>query len=244
LSLPTPKVKGNLLIILLFALVSVCHAEELFVCSAAGIRIPVKALGRDFEEAKKVKVRVIVSSSGKLARQIEMGAPCDLFISASRRWMDYLKAKGIVSGDISLAKTSLVLVSKKEISLKNWRDLCKLKRVAIGNYRFAPCGKYAAESFKNLGIWNCLKDRIVLANTVAQAATWTILGEVDAAVVYYSDYLMFKEKLKLLKILPEASHSPVIFKAAAVTEKGKTFLEFMCSKKEIFKKWGFEVVCR
>ncbi|NPA14945.1 MAG: molybdate ABC transporter substrate-binding protein [Deferribacteres bacterium] len=217
-------------------------SKELYLFCAMGAKEPVKEIIKAFEKENHIKVFASFSSSGRLARQIEAGAPCDLFISASPLWVDYLKRKKLVIKEAPIAKTRLVLVSAKGFSAKSFKDLCRAERVALGNYRFAPFGKYAKEALKNLGMWECIRDRVLLANDVAQATMWVITENADSAVIYLSDYVVFKEKLKLVGIFPEKSHSPIIFTAAAITPEGERLLKFLKKKSEIFKRWGFEAV--
>ncbi len=198
-------------------------------------------MAKEFERQKGINVFVNASSSGKLARQIELGARCDLFISASFRWMNYLKNKGILKSYVPLAKTKLVIVSSKRKRFNTANEICKAERVAIGDYRFAPFGEYALSALKNVGLYECIKDKIVLASHVAQAAVWVSTGDVDAAVIYFSDYMKFKNNLKLVWIFPDNSHKDIIFLASYFTGLGKQFLNFMRTKPYIFKRWGFEL---
>ncbi len=193
-----------------------------------------------FEKETHNKVFASFSSSGKLAKQIEAGAPCDLFISASPFWVDYLKRKKLIIKEAPIAKTKLVLVTSQKFNVKNIKDICKAEKIAIGNYKFAPFGKYAVEALKNLRLWQCIKNKVLLANNVAQATMWVITENVDLAIIYFSDYLIFQRKLKVVTIFPEETHSPIVFTAAAITPEGKKLLDFWIKHAKLLRRWGFE----
>ena len=209
-----------------------------------GMREPIKEIADRFSLETGVKVLLSFSSSGKLARQIEAGVPCDVFISASVFWTEYLVERHIINSFRPFATTKLVIVSPQNIRFSDPKDICKAERVAIGNYKFAPFGKYALSALKNTGLYQCVKDRLLLANHVAQAAMWVVTGNVDAGIIYFSDYLRFKDKLKLVWVFPEGSHEKILFTAAYLTPEGKKFFDFLFSRRmsPVLKRWGFEPV--
>ncbi|SMP18085.1 molybdate transport system substrate-binding protein [Desulfurobacterium pacificum] len=192
------------------------------------------------------KVVCNFSSSGKLATQIEAGAPADIYISASKYWMDYLLKKGFIVPDSAkpFASTDLVLVVPLNSHIGS---IMEAKKIAIGN-RLAPVGKYAIETLKNLGIYEKLKSRFVYAPTVRQISVWVMTGNTDAGIIYYSDYVRFKDRLKLLKVFPDNLHRPITFwigivrgaRNASGAEKFENFI--LNADAEDFKKFGFKKV--
>ncbi len=231
------------LFVLTLSVFNLTFAAELSVSAAMGVREFISYLGKEFENKTGSRVVFNFSSSGKLANQIEFGAPVDVYISASDFWMNYLVSKGIVDKNtvFPFAGTELAVVTFVKSGITSLQEA---KRIAIGD-ELAPVGRYAVEALKNLGLYGKLKNRFVFAPTVRHIAVWVITGNADVGVVYYSDYLKFKDRLKLLKILPKDSHSPILFYIGlvrsthqrALAEKFEKFL-FSVGEEE-FKKFGF-----
>jgi len=218
-------------------------AAELFISAAMGTRDLVSEIGNSFEKQTGNRVIFNFSSSGKLAKQIESGAPADVYISASKFWMDYLVKKGVVNKESALpfARTKLVLVAPENSKVTS---LEKAEKIAVGD-KLAPVGKYALETLKNLSLYEKVKERLVFAPTVRQITIWVITGNADAGIIYYSDYLKFKDKLKLIEVFPEDSHRPIMFYVGLVNSSqkknlAKEFEKFLLSQdgKE-FEKFGF-----
>jgi len=227
----------------LFSMLSKGFTAELTVSSAMGVKELVVEIGNVFEKETGNKVNFNFSSSGKLAKQIEFGAPSDVYISASEFWMDYLVKRGVICGkSVSpFARTKLVLVAPKGSSLVS---LDGAERIAIGN-KLAPVGKYALETLKNLGLYERIKERLVFAPTVRQITIWVITGNADAGIIYYSDYLKFKDKLKLLRVFPESSHRPIRFYVGVIcsSRNGNPALDFkrflLFQDEKLYRKFGF-----
>ena len=224
----------------LLLLTAPAFSRELWVFCAMGIRDLAKATAKDFKE----KVVFNFSSSGKLAKQIEMGAPADLYLSANKFWVDYLKGKGLLEKDTitPVAKTELVVIAPKNSKIKG---LSQAEKIAVGD-RSAPVGRYALESLKRLGLYDKLKGKLVFAPNVRQVAVWVATGNADAGIVYLSDYLRFKNEVKLLEVLPESSHEPIVFYGAVVkgAKNGAAAEKFLKKLKnepeETFEKFGFK----
>ncbi len=192
------------------------------------------------------KVVCNFSSSGKLAMQIEAGAPADVYVSASKFWMNYLIEKGFIVPDSAkpFASTDLVLVVPLNSHISS---IMEAKKIAVGN-RLAPVGKYAIETLENLGVYEKLKNRFIYAPTVRQISVWVMTGNADAGIIYYSDYVKFKDKLKLLKVFPESLHRPITFwigvvKGTKNSPSAKAFEQFILNTdNSVFKKFGFKKV--
>ena len=217
--------------------------EELFISSAMGAKELISEVGKEFEKKTGHRLIFNFSSSGKLASQIEAGAPADVYISASKEWMEYLIEKGLIEKGNSqpFAKTSLVLVTPKNSKLSSLEEA---GRIAVGD-RLAPVGKYTLETLKKLGLYEKLKGKLIFAPTVRQITIWTVTGNVDAGIIFYSDYLKFKNKLRLLKTFPDNLHSPIKFYVGVVSsskkgELAKEFVQFLLSQDERkLRKFGF-----
>jgi len=233
-----------LTLIITLLLSGAAFGKELLVSSAAGTMELTREAGRRFSEERGVEVYYNFSSSGKLAKQIEGGAPVDCFVSASKRWIDYLKEKGLIEKETvtPIARTGLVVVAPKGSEIESLEEA---RTVAVGN-RFAPVGRYALESLKSLGLYEKVKDRLIYAPTVRQITLWVISGNADAGIVYYPDYLKYRDRLKLIEVLPESSHSPVYFYGSCTKRGGELCREFLKEFRklpaEVFSSYGFKKV--
>ncbi len=177
-----------------------------------------------------------LASSGLLQRQIEEGAPVDLFISAGKKQMDELASKGLVipGSRVDLLGNELVLIVAKEKhgQIRGFADLAKgANSFSIGQPETVPAGKYAMETLINLGLWSSLTSRIVFANDVRQVMTYVDSGNVDAGLVYRSDAVALRGAA-IVAVAPAGSHSPIVYPMAAI--KGgknlaatKKFMDFL-----------------
>ncbi len=236
-------VRIALTIFTFLALLESSLACELFISAAMGVKDCIQEVGNNFKSKTGCRVVFNFSSSGKLAKQIESGAPADLYVSASKFWMSYLIKKGIVCREsvLPFASTKLVLVAPKGSNLKS---LLEAGRIAVGD-RLAPVGKYAIEVLKNLGLYKKLEGKFIFSPTVRQITIWVSTGNVDAGIIYYSDYLKFRNRLKLVKVFPEELHTPVMFyvgivKSSRDKETCMKFENFLLSQDEkLLNKYGF-----
>jgi molybdate transport system substrate-binding protein len=191
-----------------------------------------------------------LSGSGTLQRQIEQGAPVDVFISASPKEMDSLEAKGLILAGTrrDLAKNRVVLVVPSgESGIKSFQDLTRaeIKFIAVGEPQTVPAGKYAQEVLTHFGIYDDLKSKLVLAKDVRQVLTYVATGNADAGIVYATD-AQTTTRVKVAAIAPEESHSPVIYPAAVIKSSknpsaAKEFIEFLLGARAraVFDKYGF-----
>ena len=168
--------------------------REMTFSVAVSLKEAVEELGRRFMQARPgVTLHYNFGASGELARQIEAGAPIDLFLSAAERQMDELERRGLVLSATRrvFARNVLVVVKPLDsrLDLAKPADLLapRVGRVVIGNPKTVPAGQYAEQSLRALGIWDRLRDRLVFAENVRQALEYVARGEVDAGFVYASD---------------------------------------------------------
>ncbi len=195
-------------------------------------------------------IRFNLGGSGTLQRQIEQGAPVDIFISASPEEMDALESKGLLLADTrrNLVRNSVVLiVPAGSNGISNFQDLTKpaTKIIAIGEPRSVPAGKYAQEVLAHFGLYDQLKPKLVLAKDVRQVLTYVETGNADAGIVYATD-AKSSSKISVVATAPADSHSPVIYPGAVIKNTAdpaaaKKFLEFLAGAKarEVFQKYGF-----
>ena len=171
---------------------------------------------------KTVTVNVSYGASSTLARQIEQGAPADIFISADEDWMDYTQAKQlIVQGTRSnFVGNRLVLVAPKTAGFSNVMLTSEALRAALGNGRLVtgdvntvPVGKYAKQALSNLGLWEAVQTQIAGTDNARSALNFVALGEAGLGIVYESD-ARAERKVKVVAEFPQNSHKPIIYPVA------------------------------
>lgn len=226
-------------------------AAELNLSVAASLKESVNELSDLFQKRNPgVIFKKNFGASGALAKQIEAGAPADLFFSANNEWIEYL-AKKKLADEKSMAVfayNQLVVAGKSELKIASMQDLLKLNRIAIGSPRSVPAGEYAQAAFKKAGIDKQIEKKLVLAKDVRECLLYADRGEVDAAFVYKTDALLLSKQAKILYVVPESLHERVTYPMALTVAGAKrpeavAFITFLSSAeaKHILKKHGFEV---
>jgi molybdate transport system substrate-binding protein len=232
------------------------HADsEIIVSAAISLTNAFEEMGTLFQERQKdAQVLFNFGASGDLARQIVGGAPVDVFASASPKDMDDLDQKDlIVKGtrkDFAGNKVVLIIPAKSGIRLTSFNDLSsgEVKRIAIGNPKTVPAGRYSEEVLTHFNLIDAVKDRLIFAENVRQVLDYVARGEVDAGMVYSTDALVRAKEVKIVAEAPRESHAPVVYPIAVV--KGSTeetmareFISVVTSKegKRVLEKYGFRV---
>jgi len=235
---------------LLFSLflTTTAFAAEVRLSVAASMTDAVKAIIATYQgKVDGVTFLPNFGSSGALAKQIALGAPADIFISANPRWMTYLvEEKRIPSGSVrTFAFNTLVFVGRKGLAVSTLDDVAKLQRIAIGSPRSVPAGQYAEQALKAAGLYDKLKDRLVMAQDVRQALVYADRGETDGAFVYRTDALLAKEAVILLEV-PQALYEEVtcpvgLTAEGAANPAAVAFTDFLGSPEAaaILEKFGF-----
>ncbi len=210
--------------LLLLGLAPAAQAQELTLSVAISMREAVQELGRAFTATRPgVVLRYNFGASGELQKQIEAGAPVDLFVSAATRQMDELEKRGLVvtATRRAFARNLLTVVKPADsrVDLVRPGDLvdARVGRVVIGNPKTVPAGQYAEESLRALGLWERLQPRLVYAENVRQALEYVARGEVEAGFVYTTDLAARPAGVTEAFRLPEDTYPPVIYPAAVVT---------------------------
>ena len=161
---------------------------------------------------------VSYAASSALAKQIEHGAPADLFISADLAWMDYVAEKDLIRKDSrsNLLGNRLVLVTAKEnavpVTIEKGLDLAALlgdELLAMGLVDSVPAGKYGKAALESLGIWESVKDKVAGAENVRAALMFVSRGEAAYGIVYETD-ASADSSVRIVGVFPENSHSPII----------------------------------
>lgn len=253
------KTLGAFLVICLFISLSrhavYAQGGEIIVSAAMSLKNAFEEIGMLYKRKNRdTKVIFNFGPSGDLIRQIESGAPVDVFASASLKEMDELEKKGlIVSGSrLNFAANTLVLVVPRgpQKQTRSFSDLkaVTVKRIAVGNPKTVPAGRYAEEIFRYFGLSDRIKDKLIFAGNVRQVLDYIVRDEVDAGVVYKTDALSQPAEVEVVAEAPDAAHEPTFYPIAAVkdTKNGgaaKAFISLVASVegKRILGKYGFKV---
>ncbi len=231
-------------------------SDELTVSAAISLKNAFEEMGHIFESRHKgVKVLFNFGASGDLARQITAGAPVDVFASAALKDMEVLDHQGLIRPDskINFAGNTLVLIvpNNSPIQGKSFQDLKdeRFKRIAIGNPKTVPAGRYAQEVLTSLNLWQGLKDKLILSENVRQALDYVARGECDAGLVYSTDARARSKEIKIIVTAPEGSHRPILYPIGIIqgTKKESLANEFIAlvlsnEGKDILKRYGFKNV--
>jgi molybdate transport system substrate-binding protein len=225
--------------------------DEVTVSAAISLKDALDEISHLYStEHPSAELHFNLGGSGTLQRQIEQGAPVDIFISASPKEMDSLQSRGLLLPDTrkNLARNSVVLiVPAGSTSISSFQDLttASVKTVAVGEPQTVPAGKYAQEILTHFGIYDQLKPKLVLAKDVRQVLTYVETGNADAGILYATDAKISK-KVTVIATAPEDSYSPVVYPAAVIKNSknaaaAKAFLDFLASEKArtVFQKYGF-----
>jgi molybdate transport system substrate-binding protein len=215
--------------------------ETITVFAAAGIRPATETLCRQFEKKMSCRVFQNYASSGTLARQIDNGADCDVFISANKQWIDFLVDKGLVAAEAvhALAGARLVVIAPagSTISAPVFSADFDIRgaipdKIALGDPAYVPAGKYAQQVLSRLGWEEPLKEKTILAKDVSAVLHYVALGECDWGIVYETEALGSK-KVTIIATVPEHLHEPIVFYCAdlkAGQKLGQALTELLLSK--------------
>ncbi len=227
--------------------------KSLTTFAAASMKNALDDVDATYTAKTGVKVAASYAASSVLAKQIDQGAPADVFLSADTDWMDYAaKQKTIKEATrTSLLGNSIVLIAPKDFSISNVTigpgfDLAKLAgsgKIATGDVNAVPVGKYAKAALENLGAWQAAAPKFAMAESVRAALTLVARGEAALGIVYATDAKV-EPGVKIIGNFPADSHPPVIYPVAATTSAGPQaadYLAFLRSPeaKAIFERYGF-----
>lgn len=188
--------------------------------------------------------------SGTLARQIEQGAPVDVFFSAAEKQMDELAAQGLIEAYSrrDLVGNALVLIAPAQATtLHSFQDLTNpaVKTLALGETSTVPAGAYARQTLEHLGLFTAIEKKVVYAKDVRAVLTYVETGDADAGMVYQTDANTSKNVL-VIAVAPADSHDPILYPAAVLRDSknkaaARAFLEFLAGPdaRAVFQKYGF-----
>jgi molybdate transport system substrate-binding protein len=231
--------------------------DTLTVYAAASMRNALDDVNAAFTKASGVKVTASYEASSALAKQIEQGAPADVFISADLRWMDYANEHKLIQPDtrVNLLGNKLVLIAPKDSKLDNVPiaqgfDIAKLAgdgRIAVADVKAVPAGLYAKAALEKLGAWQAAEPKLAMAENVRATLAFVARGETPVGIVYATDAKV-EPKVKIVGVFPDGSHPAVTYPVAATASSKNAatprYLAFLRTKdaKAIFEKYGFSVL--
>ncbi len=251
--------RAVLLALALALAVAACGAREdepaVTVLAAASLTDAFEAIGSAFREQTGERVRVSFAASSTLARQIEAGAPADVFASANESWMDYLEERGLIAADTRVAPIGnrLALVAPTDspltdVTVNASLDLAALLgaegRIAVGDPDHVPAGQYAEAALRALGLWEAAEPRLARALDVRGALALVARGEAPLGVVYATDAAI-APGVKIVGVFPAGSHEPIRYQFALLAgprpPAAERFFAFATGEPglAIFERYGF-----
>lgn len=227
--------------------------KTITVFAAASMKNALDEVDAAYTAKTGVKIIASYAASSVLAKQIEQGAPADVFVSADTDWMDYALSKKTINepSRVNLLGNSIVLIAPKDSEINNVTiaqgfDLAKLAgdgRIATGDVKSVPAGKYAKAALEKLGAWQAAEPKFAMAESVRAALTLVARGEANLGIVYSTDAKV-EPGVKIVGTFPADSHPAIIYPVAATTTaKPETndYLAFLRSSaaKSVLEKYGF-----
>ncbi|WP_371184749.1 molybdate ABC transporter substrate-binding protein [Xanthomonas sacchari] len=239
------------------AIAPVSAQTPLTVFAAASLKESLDEAASAYQRASGTPVQVSYAASSTLARQVEQGAPADVFVSADQEWMDYLQQRKLIDPALrrDLLGNTLVLVapaaSKAQVDLRKPGALLAALgaqgRLAVGQTASVPAGKYARAALQALGQWDAVQPRLAESESVRSALMLVARGEAPLGIVYGSD-AQAEPKVRVVATFPADSHAPIVYPVAPLraSAQGKAAAEFVRwlgtpPAQAIFRRHGFSL---
>ncbi len=248
--LPVALVSG------LLAFAPVAKASDLVVFAAASLKTALDDVAERWTAETGGTVAIAYAGSSALARQIEQGAPADLFVSADMSWMDYLDERGLVRRDtrVDLLGNRIVLIAHGRgaaaVDIADGFDLAGLLGdawLAMADVAAVPAGRYGKASLMSLGVWTSVEHRVAQAENVRAALALVARGEAPFGIVYATDAAA-EDNVTVVGTFPEDTHPPIIYPVAATAdamhEDVAAFLDYLASDsvRPLFERQGFTML--
>jgi molybdate transport system substrate-binding protein len=227
--------------------------SSLTIFAAASMKNALDDVNAAFTKQSSIKTVSSYAATSALMRQIEQGAPADIFASADLEWMDYGLKNKLVNPDtrINLLGNRLVLIAPKDskidkVDLKPGFDLAKLigdGRIATGEVKSVPVGRYAVAAMQKLNMWAVVEKRMAMVDNVRVALTLVTRGEAALGIVYETDAKV-EPGVKIVGYFPAESHPEIVYPVAATVNakpEAPRYIDFVQSQasKAVFEKYGF-----
>ncbi len=246
-----------LLTLPLFSPSSRADNEPVLVFAAASMKNALDEAAKKWTEKSKTEVKSSYAASSALAKQIEAGAPADIFISADLDWMNYVEGKKLIKTGTrsNLLGNSIVLIADKnwnkgDVKVVAGFPLAKLLgdgRLSMADTATVPAGKYGKEALEKLGVWDSVSGKLAQAENVRAALALVARGEAPLGIVYKTDAAA-DPNVKVIGTFPDDSHKPIVYPAALIetskNAKASELLKYLAGPeaKAIFEKHGFTVL--
>lgn len=233
--------------------ITVAQADTINVFAAASMKTALDQIDASWKAKTNIEIVATYGSSATLAKQIEQAAPADIFISADLAWMDELAKNNLIKPESrkNLVSNSLVLIEAKganlDPKLENISTTLGTDKIALGDVKSVPAGKYAKAALENLNLWAAIEPHVVMQENVRSALALVARGEAKLGIVYASD-AKSEAKVDVLVGFPESSHAKIIYPAAVVASsknsEAQGFLDFLSSADAqlIFEQNGFTLL--
>jgi molybdate transport system substrate-binding protein len=253
----------RMLLALLLALSGTCDSaradapDRLTIFAAASLKGALDDVANAWADGRATPPRISYAATSALARQIEQGAPADIFVSADARWMDWLQQRDHIVADTrrDLVSNALVLIEpvgrNTALSLADGDDWIRALgdgRLAVARVDSVPAGTYARAALTDLGVWSMLEAHLAQTEDVRQALMFVARGEVPLGIVYRTD-AQSGAQVRVVASFPTGSHAPIVYPVAAVDRAGASadtaaFLDFLHGDEAaaIFRQHGFDVL--
>ena len=231
-------------------------AQDFVVFAAASLKESLDEASQNFARSRVGRTVVSYAASSALAKQIESGAPADVFISADVDWMNYLDERRLIKPGTraNLLGNRLVLVapfdSRTSVEIKPGFPLAQLLgngRLAVADPDAVPAGKFGRAALEKLGVWNAVASRVARAENVRAALNFVARGESPFGIVYASDAVVEK-KVRIAGEFPRDTYPPIIYPAGIVmagkSALARPFIDYLKSReaRAIFERYGFSVL--
>ncbi|API80191.1 molybdate ABC transporter substrate-binding protein [Staphylococcus argenteus] len=219
--------------------------QEIQIAAAASLTDVTKKLESEFKkEHKNADIKFNYGGSGALRKQIESGAPVDVFMSANTKDVDALKDKNKAHDTYKYAKNTLVLIGDKDSNYKSVKDLKGNDKLALGEVKTVPAGKYAKQYLDNNNLFKDVENKIVYAKDVKQVLNYVEKGNAKQGFVYKTDLYKQNKKIDTVKEIQDIQlKKPITYEAGATSDNklAKEWMEFLKSDKakEILKEYHF-----
>jgi molybdate transport system substrate-binding protein len=232
---------------------SAARADTFTVFAAASLKNALDEIAKAYEARTKNRVVISYAASSALAKQIEQGAPADVFVSADLEWMDYLEKRKLVraSTRVDVVRNRLVLIAPADSSARlriapgfPLAATLGRQRLSMANPDSVPAGRYGRAALEALGVWADVRPKVAAANDVRAALLLVARGETPFGIVYSTDAAV-EPKVRVVDTFPENTHPPIVYPAALTAESrsaaAKVFLATLRepAARAVFEKYGF-----
>jgi molybdate transport system substrate-binding protein len=228
-------------------------SKEITVSAAMSLKNAFEEMGKLYESKTGTACVFNFGASGDLLKQIAGGAPVDLFASAAKKDMDEADKQELTlagtRADFALNSVVLVVPADSKTILHSFEGLnsAEIKKIAVGNPKSVPAGRYAEEVFHFYKITASIRDKFIYTENVRQVLDYVARAEVDAGVVYATDAAARSKEVKIVAAAPEPSHKPVVYPIAVVKgskneAEAKAFIALLLSDegRAVLQKYGFK----